>query len=125
MPEWVTVYLFNDKLYHGVFYFKPEHDAQAIDYYNSLVSDLNGIYGAGSPYKTFKSPYKDGDGYEVTALSTGNASFFTNWGSEKANNIQATIDQVNDDLYVLLFYIDNVVEAQAEAAQKAKEKSDY
>jgi hypothetical protein len=125
MSEWLTVLLYNDKLYKGIFYFKPEHDSQAIDYYNSLVSDISGVYGTGSPYKSFKSPYKDGDGYEVTALSSGNATIFTNWGSDKANMIQAVIDPVKDDLYVLLFYIDDVVNAQAVAAEKAKEKSDY
>jgi hypothetical protein len=125
MPDWITVYLFNDKSYEAVFYFKPEHEAQTIDNYNSLVSDINGVYGAGSPYKSFKSPYKDGDGYEITALSTGNATIFTNWGSDKGNMIQAVIDTIKNDLYVKLIYIDVVVQTQAANAQKEKEKSDY
>jgi hypothetical protein len=125
MPDWITVFLFNDKLYQGVFFFKPEHEAQTIDNYNSLVSDISGVYGPGNPYKSFKSPYKDGDGYEVTALSSGNATIFTNWGSEKGNLLQAVIDTIKDDLYVKLIYVDIVVQTQAIDAQKAKEKSDY
>jgi hypothetical protein len=121
----ITANFFEDKLYMGVFYFKPELEAQTIEFYDGLVSDISDVYGKVTPYKSFKSPYEDGDGHEILALSSGNATFFTNWGATKGNLLQATINPIDSELYVRLLYIDTIVQAQANAARKAKEKSDY
>jgi hypothetical protein len=118
------VSFYNDKAYQAAFFFKPDNEPGTIDYYNALVNDIAGVYGKGNPTKTFKSPYEDGDGYEVTALEGGYASFFTDWESDN-NLLQATIRPIQDDLYILLFYIDKTIEAQAKAAEKAKDKSSY
>lgn len=113
----LMVSFFNNKVYEAAFFFKPDNDPEAIDYYNSLVSDISGVYGAGTPTKTFKSPYEDGDGHESTALEMGYASFFTNWKSNN-NLIQALIRPVGDDkdLYVLLYYTDKTIEKAAKQA---------
>lgn len=111
----------NDKAYESIFGFQPEKGPQAIEYYNSLVKDISEIYGKGKSNRLFKSPYKEGDGDEISAIEGGYANYFTNWKDDK-KVIQASI---NDKLNIQLTYEDESLAAEAQAKQKAKEKSDY
>ena len=119
--EYLEVKLFNDKAYFAAFIFQPENEASTLGYYDGLVSDISGAYGKGKPVVEFKDPYKFGDGNETQALSLSEGSMFTDWHSGK-NSIQINI---NTKLMVVLMYIDDTMNAQAKAAQKAKEKSDF
>lgn len=123
--ETLFVFFTNDKLYKGVFYFKPDQEPQTIEYYNALVSDISEVYGKGKAVRTFKSPYQEGDGYEITALSSGHATFFTNF--DRANGlIQIGIKTLKDEsLYVLVYYEDKTLSAEVEKNEKQKAKSDY
>lgn len=118
--EELMVSFFKGKVYQATFFFKPDNNPSAIDYYNSLVSDISAVYGKGSPTKTFKSPYEDGDGHETGALEGGYATYFTNWTSNNNNLIQAAIRPMDDDLYVVLYYDDKTTDnAATQAANKS------
>lgn len=118
----LTVEFVNDKAYQASFFFKDELETKTIDYYNDLVNDINGIYGAGVSSKKFKEPYADGDGYEVQAISHGNADYQTFWKASN-NNLLFTI--INAKLHIQLTYRDYTLNAEAESNQKAKEKADF
>ncbi len=115
------VKLFNDKAYFGGFIFQPENEASTLGFYNSLVSDISDVYGKGNATISFKDPYKFGDGNETQAISLSEGHMFTDWHSEK-KSIQIN---VTTKLKVVLLYIDDTMDEQAKAAQKAKEKSDF
>ncbi len=115
------VKLIDNKAFEADFFFDPDLQAKIIDEYNALGSDINEVYGKGESTKTFKSPYADGDGFELTAIKSGNADYQTIWRSGD-NTISESID---DDLSIELSYQDGPLIDQAISRQKAKEKSDY
>lgn len=119
--DFVQVDLFGDKAYSASLAFKPENEASTLGFYDSLVSDISGAYGSGKPTIYFKAPYKYGDGNETTALSLSEGDMYTDWHSD-AKTIEIYI---TTKLKVVLLYMDDTLHAQAKAAEKAKEKSDF
>lgn len=117
----LAVRFINNKAFFAIFLFKANVEAQTVDYYNDLVKEITDVYGTGEVTKDFKSGFKDGDGHEVTAIQNGYADLHTDWHSNK-NLIQATID---NQLFVALSYTDGTLRAEADAAQKEKNKSVY
>lgn len=116
-----AVKLINNKAFEADFFFDTTPEAKTIEAYNALVSDINDIYGKGESIKTFKQPYKDGDGFEITAIHSGNADYKTFWESGD-NSMTAIID---DDLSIELTYQNGPLADQAIKKLKAKEKSDF
>lgn len=112
----------DDKAYQAVFMFKAEENPKTIEYYNALISDLNEIYGAGKSTRKYRGTYQDGDGYELTAIETGNADYYTTWVSDNKNLIELNIDS---KLNVTLFYEDGPLLDLARERAKAKEKGDF
>ncbi|MES2275483.1 MAG: hypothetical protein V4592_05645 [Bacteroidota bacterium] len=118
------VHFINDKAYEALFMFRPELETQSIEYYNSLVKDIDGVYGAGKPYKDFKKPYADGDGYEITAIKTGNANYETSW--ENGDNLAWVAILPRDERIVLrLTYRDGKLFQLYTDAKKQKNKSEF
>ncbi|MBD1394604.1 hypothetical protein [Mucilaginibacter glaciei] len=115
------VMFIDDKAYGAYFVFRPELEPQLIDYYNSLVSDISDVYGKGKSHKTFKQPYEDGNGFEVQAITTGNADYETIWTNEN-NKIFATIES---DGSVVLIYSEGNLTEKATKQGKEKEKADF
>jgi len=116
------VRMLNNQAYEAVFMFKAEEGPKTIEYYNSLVNDISEIYGQGKSVRKFRTTFSDGDGYELTAIQTGNADYYTLWTSDNKNRISV---EINSKLDVSVFYDDVALKDQATAKQKAKESSDY
>ena len=114
----------NDKAYEAAFAFLPDQEARSIEYYNALVNDVSDAYGPGKPTKTFKPHYKDGDGYETTAIKSGNADYSTSW-SDGDNYIIAKLKVTNDKIVVMLFYDDGKLRKINDDQQKEKNKSEF
>ena len=125
-PLQLEFLLVNNKMYQGTFYFKADQEPKTIEYYNALVKDISDVYGKGTPYKNFKSPYEDGDGHEITAISLGYATCFTNWTSPNGeSSIQVTMRSIKDELYILLIYSDDTLAKEAQQKEKEKAKADF
>lgn len=114
----------NNKAFEADYFFDPGLEAKTIEYYNDLLSDLTDVYGKGESFKNFKEPYKDGDGYETTAIASGKADYVTFW-EDAANNKNSISLKIQPNLHVKLVYQDAVLVEEAIAKQKAKEKSDF
>jgi hypothetical protein len=114
----------DNKAYEGDFLFDPGADAHTLEYYFSLVNDINESYGTGDLRKNFKDPYndKDEDDIKISAIKNGNAEYVTYWQSENKNTIAASIDE---GLAVLLTYQDETLTGEAVKRQKTKDKADY
>ncbi|WP_461451088.1 hypothetical protein [Mucilaginibacter sp.] len=115
----------DNKAFEADFTFTPADNNHAIEYYNSLVSDLNDIYGKGESTKKFTAPYVEGDGHEQGALVLGAAEFNTYWEASNDNAINASIEKEDLTLTVKLVYQDAALFSQAIDKQKSKDKSDY
>jgi hypothetical protein len=123
--EFIEVRFVNDKVFEADLFFKPEDNNHALEYYNSLVDNINEIYGKGDPTRNYTAPYKDGDGYEKDALLFGAADYFTFWKASNENNIMAKIKKIDTDLMVALIYQDDQLTNQAIAKQKSQDKGDF
>lgn len=105
-PEYLYVSFIGDKASAAGFIFKPELEANTVEFYDQFVSDLNNVYGKGISSKTFKSPYEYGDGEEITAIETGNADFKTFWGMNDDKKPGGILLTISDKLLVSLTYMD-------------------
>jgi hypothetical protein len=115
-----SVRFVNDKVFQADFYFLAPLEAQTIEFYDKIVEDVNDVYGKGNAYKTFKTPYEDGDGYELTAIKTGKATYRTYW--TRKNTIVAEIVPA---MAVKLQYQDSELVNIAIEKQKQAQKSDF
>lgn len=118
------VHFVNDKAFESLFVFSPEQEAKSIEYYNTLVNSVSDAYGPGKASKTFKQPYHDGDGYEITAIKSGNADYQTLW-VDGDNYILVKIEALNDKISVRLFYTDGKLQKLYNDQQKEKNKSEF
>ncbi|QKJ28483.1 hypothetical protein HQ865_01475 [Mucilaginibacter mali] len=115
----------NDKAFEAVFNFRADLEAKTIDYYNALAKDINGVYGEGKPYKDFKQPYSDGDGYEITAIKTGNATYETSWIDGENKAWISIVSYKDIPLVVRLIYSDGKLIQAFKDQQKEKNKSEF
>ncbi|MBD1394602.1 hypothetical protein [Mucilaginibacter glaciei] len=115
----------NGKAAQAGFIFKAELEAKTLDYYNDLVADIAGVYGEGTVTKEFKPPYEDGDGYEVTAISTGKADFKTLWGLEDEQQPGSVMVIITDNLSIMLTYQDKSLMALKSQQDKKKSNADF
>lgn len=120
----VYVHFVNDKAFEGALSFSPEQEARSIEYYNALVSDISDVYGPGKVFKTFKPPYEDGDGYEITAIKSGNADYETLWENGD-NYILAKIAVSSDKISIRLYYDEGKLRKMNDDQQKEKNKSEF
>jgi len=119
----VIVKFVDDKLYEGDFYFEAELKPKTIEYYDELMADVEEVYGKGRSFKTFKQPYEAGDGFEVQAITTGNAEFTTYWDTE--GNPGVINERINSKAQIILTYQDRELVKIAVDKQKTKEKADF
>ena len=121
-PQVFGVKFANGQACGAVFIFKPSLEARTIEYYDDLKKDITEVYGDGESKKIFKSPYKDGDGDELTAIESGYADYSTLWFDDKRNVIAETI---SSEMEITLLYQDAALESTAKEKDKAKEKADF
>jgi len=118
------VHFVNDKAYEATFAFYPDQEAQSIEYYNGLVNSVSDAYGPGKASKMFKQPYTDGDGYEITAIKSGNADYHTYWQDDD-NYILSKIEVANDKINIKLYYDAGKLLKLNDDQQKEKNKSEF
>lgn len=115
----------DNKVWEADFGFLTKPEAKTIDYYNDLVNDITGVYGAPNKVtKTFESVYKEegGEAYAIDAIKTGNAEYKTLWVDSNNNTI---LIKIETDLFITLQYQDYNLLTIAIKKIKAKEKADF
>jgi len=122
--EFLIVRFVDNKAFDAEFTFKPD-DNHVIEYYKSLESDLNDIYGKGEDDIKYTAPYKEGDGHDEGALVVGAAQYSTNWQAANNNMINITIQKQEIALLeIVLTYQDDALSTLLDSKQKAKDKGD-
>jgi hypothetical protein len=119
----LEVGFYNDQAYIADFVFKADLEDKTIDFYNDLVGQVSDVYGKGQSQRVFRSTFKDGDGYEITAIQNGDADFTTSWTDKDSKNY--ILAKIGSNLKISLFYINNAMRDLAIAKQKAKDKGDF
>lgn len=110
-----------NKLFQITIFLPDVMDSKLIEQYDHVVEELSNKYGKPESFKNFKSPYKDGDGYETTAIKTGKATFISFWSGGQGS-ISA---EIVTDSYVKVIYQDSVLIKEAINEQKTKNSNDY
>lgn len=99
----------------------PEYDYTSNWYtikndYNTLKDQLKNKYGNyTNDYNFFSSPYKEGDGYEITAIKVNKCTFYTSW-EQKDNAISIEISKL---LSIKLCY-ENTINSKISQTEKEK-----
>jgi hypothetical protein len=119
----LTVWFYNDQACQAQFFFKAELEDKTIDFYNDLMSQVSDVYGQGKSTRVFRSTFKDGDGYEITAIEQGDADYSTIWADK--DNKHRIVETISPKLYIMLTYMDTVLTDASFAQDKAKEKGDF
>ncbi len=107
MSKLFGVKYFNNKAYLATFVFKADEDNSVLNYYSELIKEISAQYDNGVSVKKFKSPYKEGDGLEISAIQKGYADYQTVWTDQNKNSITLTIN--SDDLSISLQFLDNKI----------------
>jgi hypothetical protein len=104
--DFVITKFVSNKLYEIDFLFSTL-EAKTQELFDDIRSDVEKKYGKGECYRNFKGIYSDGDGYEMTAVKTGNAKIECYWpGFQDESTISLKIDE---HLLVILCYQDGVL----------------
>lgn len=125
--KWIMIGFVNNKMHTVRIFFKTDVANKSIDLYQAIKRELNEKYFIStSDYVDFKSPYEEGDGYEITAVRTGAADyscywFFTRPGEEDPEMQNIIWLELDTELYVILGYQDG----RLIKTVTAKSKSDY
>jgi hypothetical protein len=119
-PVMVMCKFVNYRLFEISAYFIPSLEDKTQELYDEINGIVESKYGKGQSFRDFKGIYEDGDGFEMQAVKTGNASIATYWRNFiNSNVICLEIYSLSDNLYVRLTYQDGNLAAKVEK-QKAK-----
>jgi hypothetical protein len=109
----------NGKFYQAVALFPILDEGVVISRFNTIVSELNNVYGPAVITKKFQPPYDTGTGeYDVQAITFGKGLYYATWKTNNKNDISLEIAK---DLHFNLFYTDTTL-AKEKTTQKS---SDY
>lgn len=108
----------NDKFYQAIVAFPETTDTQLIPSFNTIITELENVYGPATITKDFEQPYHDGDGYEVQAIKLGKATYIAKWKTNNGNTISIQINKAGN---ISLFYTDTTLQK----AKDAKKSADY
>lgn len=90
--------------------------------YNTFKESLAKKYTKDASYEFFQSPYKEGDGYETTAIYAEKCTWTTfykcyNTNSELIGHITLSIEKLGTDAAVFIYYEDEI-NSQKNTAEK-------
>jgi hypothetical protein len=125
-PDVVITKFVNDKLFEIVVVFMVAQEAKTQDVFDDIKSIIETKYGKGNSYRTFKGIYSDGDGYEMQAVRTGNATISTYWLNFKDENaIGLEISNTDNFMLVRLDYQDGKLLDIASKQEDAKNNVEF
>ncbi len=92
---------YKDSLFSITFCFIVDADGFTQAKYDALKEKIENKYGNGDCFRYFDSPYYDGDGYEMSAVSQGKAHISCIWTDINENAISLAI---KESLLIMLEY---------------------
>ena len=88
----ITLDFYKGQLFDINVFFMSILDPKTQELFDNIKGDIEGKYGKSQCIRTFRGIYKDGDGFEMQAIKTGNADVACFWmGFSGGNTILMTI----------------------------------
>lgn len=121
----VVVQFVNNKMHTIKVLFLPDLEAKSQELYNDLAEILTLKYGKAESYRHFKTPYEDGDGYEMQAVKLGKADIASYWECANRRSVSLEIIPFADKVGVTILYQDDVIYEELKAQQDKINVSDF
>ncbi len=125
-PDLISFNFQDDKFFQGVVVLDPELEGKTLEYYITVRNELTSVYGKGKWINNFQSPYRIGDGYELTALRLGKGTVGAMWTFRNVEGFDNWVSlEVTPELKVKLVYTDGSILQDALKAQAKTKSKDY
>jgi len=109
-----------------VFYEKQESWYSLKSEFAEIVEVITKKYGkADDNYAFFKSPYEEGDGYEMTAVATENCFYLSAWKANATYPNQTIAVRITKSKRVTLVYENDAMMAKGDAEQEKIDQNTY
>ena len=122
----IAFYFYNNQMWQaGAFISSPKY--QVIDNWEEICDLIAEKYGKPTnKFFYFKSPYRDGDGFETQALQLGKATaawywFFPVSNDKEENGLSC---KINTSLIIVIMYQNGELAKEATTAQKIQNSND-
>lgn len=115
----------NNKLHTIKAMFLPEFEAKTQDLYDELKEIITSKYGKSESYRNFKTPYEDGDGYEMQAVKLGKADISSYWKFPSDRIISLNIESTEKIIFVSMVYQDGKLFQEVKQKQENKNMNDF
>lgn len=118
-----VLHFHENKLHTIVILLESKPEARTLELYNDVISDLQVRYNLiPKEYHNYKYPYKEGDGYTVSAIKLGYADLTTLFAFGDSNVISVNITQ---SCSVKLTYQHTALAEPAINEQNSERSKDY
>ena len=122
----ISLRMHNDKFFQGVIILDPELEGKTIEYFITIRNELTEVYGKGKQLTSFQSPYRVGDGYELTAVQTGKGQIASAWTYENQAGDKNWISiEITPDLKIRLTYTEGTTYKEASKQIEKNKAVDY
>jgi hypothetical protein len=122
----ISLRMHNDKFFQGVIILDPELEGKTIEYFITIRNELTEVYGKGKQLTSFQSPYRVGDGYELTAVQTGKGQIASSWTYENQAGDKNWISiDITPDLKIRLTYTEGTTYKEASKQIEKNKAVDY
>lgn len=127
--KYIILVFINDKLCRAVVHIDPGSESKAIDLYKTIKDEINKKYFITvEDYETYDDPYAKDDGYTISAIALGKASFSSFWCFKNPGAEDDYISlKLANDFNILINYEDgNLIELLVKKNQGGSDTSkDY
>lgn len=122
----LSVFVHGDEGMHtGKVVIEPSLEAKVFEMYDDVVRELTSKYGAPKHvFKNFTKPYEEGDGYELSAVKLGKATYSTYWMLGDKDSI-LICTEITESASVRVTYQNAVLSGKANEKVKKSNQSEY
>lgn len=116
-----------NRFYEAMVGYRTPLDAKTVELYENVKADINAkYYTSNEDYKSFKYPYSEGDGYEITAIKLGLANISAFWQFERSDGEKNWIQlEIKENLVIFINYTDGKISEEVIGRNRATDSKDY
>lgn len=116
-----------NRFYDAKVFYRTPLDAKTLELYENVKADINTkYYTTNLDDKSFKYPYSEGDGHEITAIKLGLAHISALWQFERSDGEKNLIVlEIKENLMIFINYIDGKISDEVVIRNRSTDSKDY
>lgn len=125
--DFISLEFITNKLHTARVFYPKTLEAKVEELYSEIKSEINSkYYTTKVDFRNFKSPYRDGDGYDTQAIRLGKGTVAAFWKFKRSDEFENLISlEIKEDLIVSLSYQDGKLIKEAVQKRKSESSKDY